>query len=167
MIFQAPFFYICRIVEIYFIISGILCLLIVGNLGIHFYNKNKHRKLLDFLNRQDYILIKNIPVNIDSSSSKSLYNYQINYADVIFFQEHIFLLITSKIFKQAQPILQISKIGNNEKFPNVWEEINYVSKLAINTKLRIIGFSERGLVKINYKILLDFTDKNFDLNSIL
>jgi hypothetical protein len=154
--------------EIYLIISGIFCLLIVGNLGTHFYNKNKHRKLLEFLlNRQDYILIKNIPVNIESSSSKSLYNYQINYTDVVFFQEHIFLLTTSKIFKKAQPILQISKKGNNEKFFNVWEEINYVSKLAINTKLRIIGSSQRGLVKINYKILLDFTDKNFDLNSIL
>lgn len=153
--------------QMYFIFLGIVCFLILGNLGIHYYNTRQHKKILEFLNGQEYFVIKNVIVNIDVASSKSLYNYQINTANVIFFKNHIFLLISSKIFKQAQPILQISRIGNKEKFDNVSEEINYISKLKINNKLRITGFSERGSVKIGYKIFLDFKTTNFDLEQYL
>ncbi|GAA5102330.1 hypothetical protein GCM10023210_43240 [Chryseobacterium ginsengisoli] len=152
--------------EIYFIFSGILCFLILGHLGVHFYNKEKHKKLLEFLNGKDYLLVKNVSTDIDVSISKSIFNH-INKANVIFFKDHIFLLVTSKIFRQAQPILQISRIGNNEKFANIWEEINYISKIKIEDKLRITGFSDRGSLKINYKIFLDFKNKNFDLESYL
>jgi len=122
---------------------------------------------LEFFNGKKYILIKNISTNIDASNSKSPYNYQINKADVIFFKDHIFLLVTSRFFKQAQPILQISRIGNTEKFPNIWEEVNYISKMKVEDKLRITGFSDRGSLKISYKIFLDFKNKKFDLESYL
>ena len=150
-----------------FIFGGILSLWVLRNLGTHFYNKRKHQKFLEFFNEKKYILIKNISTNIDVSKSKSPYHYQINKADVIFFREHIFLLITSKILKQAQPILQISRIGNTEKFADIWEEINYISKSKVSTINGLPLMSQRGSLKINYKIFLDFENKNFNFEQYL
>lgn len=83
------------------------------------------------------------------------------------FKTHIFLLINGKIFRQAQPILQISRIGNTEKFKDVWEEINYISKMKVENKLRISGFALRGSFKVDYKIFLDFQNKDFDLENYI
>lgn len=99
--------------ELYFTIVALFCFLMIGNVGTHFYNKRKHKKLLEFLNRKDYVLIQNISTNIEVSSNKFVYN-QVNKANVIFFKDHIFLLTTSKICKIGQPTLQINRIGNNE-----------------------------------------------------
>lgn len=153
--------------EVYFAIGGLFCLLIVGNLGTHFYYKEKHRKLLEFLKGKEFVCIKNVKINIDVSHNKTFRDYQVDKADVILFKKHIFLLITGKFFKQAQPIVQISRIGNTEKFKDIWEEINYISKMKVENTLRIVGFALRGAFKVDYKIFLDFENKNFDLEQYL
>ncbi|WP_428068758.1 hypothetical protein [Chryseobacterium gambrini] len=153
--------------ELYFVIGGFICLVIAGNLGTHFYYKKKHRQLLEFLKGKEFVCIKNIGIDIDASHSKTFHDYRVNKADVIFFKTHIFLLINGKIFRQAQPILQISRIGNTEKFKDVWEEINYISKMKVENKLRISGFALRGSFKVDYKIFLDFQNKDFDLENYI
>jgi len=90
-----------------------------------------------------------------------------NKADVIFFNEHLFLLITSSLFRQAQPVLQISRIGNHEKFPYVWEEVDYISKTKVEDRIRITGFAMRGTFKINDKIFINLKDTGFDLENYL
>jgi len=100
--------------------------------------------------------IENTFTDIDVSSSKSIYNYQVNKADIILLDDHIFLLAKSRIFKIAQPILQISRIDNDEKFPYVWEEISYISRQEINQNLLIKGYAQRNSIKITYKIVIGF-----------
>ncbi|WBV53239.1 hypothetical protein [Chryseobacterium gambrini] len=149
--------------ELYFVIGGFICLVIARNLGTHFYYKIKHRQLLEFLKGK----IKNIGIDIEALHSNASRSYKVNKTDVIFFKTHIFLLINGKIFRQAQPILQISRIGNTEKFKDVWEEINYISKMKVENKLRINGFALRGSFKVDYKIFLDFQNKDFDLENYI
>ncbi|WP_308003866.1 hypothetical protein, partial [uncultured Chryseobacterium sp.] len=153
--------------ELYFVIGGFICLVIARNLGTHFYYKIKHRQLLEFLKGKKYVCIKNIGIDIEALHSKASRSYKVNKTDVIFFKTHIFLLINGKIFRQAQPILQISRIGNTEKFKDVWEEINYISKMKVENKLRISGFALRGSFKVDYKIFLDFQNKDFDLENYI
>lgn len=162
MIFQTPLFLYLNM-EILLIFGTIICLIFAGKLAFHYYNKNKEKIFLESLSGKNIIRLNDIDTDIDVSSSKSLYNYQINKSTIILLDNHIFLLTRSKIFNVAQPILQISKIGNNENFPCVWEEINYISKQQVDYKIKIKGFSKRRLTKINYRIILDFTDTKFDL----
>ena len=152
--------------EFYYIFSILISIFFAGNLTFHLYNIDKHKKLLNYLFKKDFIIIKNIESDIDTSSSKSIYNYQKNKTNVIFFNDHIFLLTKSKIFKIAQPILQISRINNDENFSWIWEEINYISMQNIDKKIRIKGFAKRGLVKIDYKIILDFNKTKFELENL-
>ena len=147
--------------EIYLVFGTVIFLFAVGNLAFHNYNKNKHNRFLASLSGKEFIKLNDI--DIDISSSKSIYNYQINKSTIILLNNHIFLLIKSKIFNVAQPILQISKIENRENFAYVWEEINFISKQQIDYKIRIKGYTKRGLAKINYRIILDFNDKKCDL----
>lgn len=153
--------------ELYFVIVVLFCFLVIGNVGTHFYYKEKHKQLLKFLIGKEFLCIENVKIDIDVSHNKTFRGYQINKADVIFFRKHIFLLIRGKIFSQAQPILQISRIGNTEKFKDVWEEINYISKMKVENKLRISGFALRGSFKVDYKIFLDFENKDFDLENYI
>jgi len=140
-----------------------LCIYIFGNLGFHYFNKKKHEKFLLSLSVEDFKRIENLSIDIDVSSSKSIYNYQVNKADIILLDDHIFLLVKSKIFKIAQPILQISRIDNDEKFPYVWEEISYISKQEINQNLFIRGYAQRNSIKITYKIVIGFSQKDMDI----
>jgi len=87
-------------------------------------------------------------------------------ASIIVFDEHIFLLIKSKYFKIAQPILEISKISSKEEFPMIWEKIYYVSKQKIGKTIRIKGYSYRNSLKIDYLINLDFSKTNTNLDFI-
>jgi len=133
-----------------------LCIYIFGNLGFHYFNKKKHEKFMLFLSGKYLKKIENTFTDIDVSSSKSIYNYQVNKADIILLDDHIFLLAKSRIFKIAQPILQISRIDNDEKFPYVWEEISYISRQEINQNLLIKGYAQRNSIKITYKIVIGF-----------
>lgn len=145
----------------------LFCFLVIGNVGTHFYYKEKHKQLLKFLIGKEFVCIKNIGKDIEALHSKASRSYKINKTDIIFFKTHIFLLINGKIFRQAQPILQISRIGNTEKFKDVWEEINYISKMKVKNKLRVSGFALRGSFKVDYKIFLDFQNKDFDLENYI
>lgn len=147
--------------ELYFFIGGFILIFIFGNLTLHLYYKRKHEKFLAFLKGKDFVIIKNAKIDIDISGGRTSYNYHKNIADVVFFKNHIFLLATSKFLKQAQPILQLSRIGNNEKFSEIWEEIQYISKMKVENKLRITGFSMRGSLRINYKIFVNLENKDF------
>lgn len=149
--------------EIYLIFGIIIFIIFAGKLVSHYHNKNKEERFLESLSGKKIVKLSDIDTDIDVSSSKSVCNYQINKSTIILLDNHIFLLTRSKIFNIAQPILQISKIGNNENFPCVWEEINYISKQQVDYKIRIKGFSKRGLAKIDYRIILDFTNTKFDL----
>lgn len=149
--------------EIYLAFGTLIFLFTIGNLAFHNYNKNKHEKFLASLSGKGFIKLNSINTDIDISSSNSIYNYQINKSTIILLNDHIFSLIKSKIFKVAQPILQISRIENRENFAYVWEEITYISKQKVDDKIRIKGYSKRGLAKIDYRINLDFSEKKYDL----
>ncbi|MCW3167352.1 hypothetical protein OMO38_02315 [Chryseobacterium sp. 09-1422] len=149
--------------EIYLAFGTLIFLFILGNLAFHNYNKNKHEKFLASLSGKGFIKLNSINTDIDISSSNSIYNYQINKSTIILLNDHIFLLIKSKIFNVAQPILQISRIENRENFAYIWEKINYISKQKADDKIRIKGYSKRGLAKIDYRIILDFSGKKCDL----
>lgn len=153
--------------EIYFLLGGFLTVFYFGgNLIFHYYYLHKHNKFLNFLSGKKIFKIQNVITNIDISSSKSIFNYQVNMATVIVFDEHIFLLIKSKYFKIAQPILEISKISSKEEFPLIWEKIYYVSKQKIGKTIRIKGYSYRNSLKIDYLINLDFSKTNTNLDFI-
>lgn len=146
-----------------FSFGTLIFLFILGNLEFHNYNKNKHEKFLASLSGNGFIKLNSINIDIDISSSNSIYNYQINKSTIILLNDHVFLLIKSKIFNVAQTILQISRIENKENFAYVWEKINYISKQKVDDKIRIKGYSKRGLAKIDYTIILDFSGKKCDL----
>ncbi|GAB0156982.1 hypothetical protein CHRYSEOSP005_22500 [Chryseobacterium sp. Alg-005] len=164
MIFQAPFFYICRIMEIYFIIGGMLCFFVFGNLGIHLYFKKKHQQFLESLKGKEFIWIKSINMEMESSG-KLGYRYLFNKADVVILDDEIFLLIFNKPIRQAQPILQISNTHNI--FPYVSKKIAFDSKFIEKGKLKIKGSFGAGLTSGKYTVFLNFNNKDFDLNSIL
>ncbi len=150
--------------EIYFIIGGMLSFFIFGNLGIHFYFKRKHKQFLESLEGKDFILIEKVNMEM-TSFGKLSFRHQFSKADVIILKDEIFFLIFNKPFPQAQPILQIS--NTNNIFPHVSKKIRFDSKFRENGKLRIKGSFGEGITSGEYKILLDFNNKNFDLNSIL
>jgi hypothetical protein len=150
--------------EMYFIFGGMIFLFIFGNLGIHYYYKNKHQELIKSLKGKNYKLISKVNMTMESSA-KIAFSYQRNKADVIFLGDEIFLLLFSKPFPQAQPILQIS--NNDKSFSNISKKISFNSKFNLLGKLRIKGNFGQGITSGNYTIFLDFTGKDFDINSIL
>lgn len=150
--------------EIYFIIGGILCFAIFGNFGIHLYYKKKHENFLNSLKGKNYTFFKKIDMEMESSTKLS-FSYQFNKSDVIILDDQIFLLLFTKPFRGAQPILQVS--NNDEFFPYVSRKIPFDSKFRVNGKLRIMGSFGQGMTIVKYKIFLDFNKTNFDLNSIL
>lgn len=148
----------------YFIFGGMISFVVFGNLGIHYYYKNKHKNLIQSLKGRDYQIIYKVNMNMESSA-KFGFSYQLNKADVIILDDEIFLLIYNKPFLQAQPILQIS---NSEKsFSNISKKISFLSKFNVRGKLRIKGNFDQGITLGNYTIFLDFNGKDFDINSIL
>jgi hypothetical protein len=150
--------------EIYFIFAGMLCFAIFGNLGIHLYYKRKHENFLRTLKGKNYTLFQKLDMEMESSTKLS-FSYQFNKTDVIILDNEIFLLIFTKPFKQAQPILQIS--NSNEIFPFVSRKIPFDSKFRVNGKLRIMGSFGSDIANGKYKIFIDFNKTDFDLNSIL
>jgi hypothetical protein len=152
--------------ELCFLIGGFILLIILRTLVSHFYYKKKQELFFRSLQGKDFIVIRNTEINIEASG-RTPYQHQMNKADIIFFNGHLFLLITGRLFRQAQPVLQISRIGNQEKFPYVWEEVNYISKMKVADQLRITGFSMRGTLRINYKIFINLKGTGFDLENDL
>lgn len=148
----------------YFIFGGIICFFIFGNLGIHLYYKKQHEKFLDSLKGENFTLIKNLDMEMESSA-KLGYSYQFNKSDVVILENEIFLLLFNKPLRQAQPILHIS--NSNAIFPGISRKMSFESKFRVQGKLRIKGSFGEGIIKGNFKIFLDFNDKDFDLNSIL
>ena len=148
----------------YFVFGGMIFLFIFGNLAIHYYYKNKHKDLIKSLKGKNYKVICKVNMTMDSSA-KVGFSYQRNNADVVFFDDEIFLLLCNKPIPQAQPILQIS---NSDKFfSNISKKISFNSKLNVHGKLRIKGNFGQGIIKGNYTIFLDFNGKDFDINSLL
>lgn len=152
--------------KLYLFTGGFILIYIFGNFVSHIYYKRKHENLLKLLKGKDYILIRNTEISIEASG-KTPYKNHMNKADVIFFGEHLLLLLRSNIFRQALPVLQISRIGNPEKLPYVWEEINFISKMKVGDQFRITGFSMRGSFRIHYKIFINLKNTGFDLESDL
>lgn len=141
-----------------------LCFVIFGNFGIHLYYKKKHEKFLESLKGRNYTLFKKLDMEMESSSTLS-FSYQFNKADVIILDNEIFLLLFTKPFRGAQPILQIS--NSDENFLYVSRKTPFDSKFMVNGKLRIMGSFRQSKLGVRYKIFLDFNKTDFDLNSIL
>ncbi len=137
---------------------------VFGNLGIHYYYKNKHKDFIQSLKGRGYKIIRKVDMNMESSA-KFGFSYQLNKADVIFLEDEIFLLLFNKPFLQAQPILQIS--NSDGSFSNISKKISFNSKFNMRGKLRIKGSFGQGITSGNYTIFLDFKGKDFDINSIL
>lgn len=139
-------------------------LFIFCNLVIHYYYKNKHQELIKSLKGKNYKLISKVNMTMNSSA-KIAFSDQRNKADVIFFDDEIFILMFSKVLPQAQPILQIS--NSDKSFSNISKKISFTSKFNVRGKLRIKGNFGQGITSGNYTIFLDFKGKDFDINSIL
>lgn len=139
-------------------------LFIFGNLGIHYYYKNKHKELIKSLKGKNYKLISKVSMTMESSG-KIAFSHQRNKADVIFLDDEIFLLLFNKPFPQAQPILQIS--NSDKSFSNISKKISFNSKFNVRGKLRIKGNFSQRITAGNYTIFLDFKGKDLDINSIL
>ncbi|GEN74598.1 hypothetical protein [Chryseobacterium hagamense] len=152
--------------NLYLFTGGFILIFILGNFVSHLCYKRKHESLLKLFKGKDYILIRNTEISIEASG-KPPYKNHMNKADVIFSGEYLLLVIRSQIFVQALPVLQISRIGNYEKFPYVWEELGYISKMKVKDQLRITGFSMRGPFRINYKIFINIKNAGFDLENDL
>ncbi|MFP3595282.1 hypothetical protein [Chryseobacterium sp. SIMBA_029] len=150
--------------EMYYIFAGMFCFFIFGNLGIHLYYKKMHQKLIESLKGKNYILFKNVDMEMDSSG-KLAFSYQRNKADIIILDNEIFILLFNKPLRQAQPILQIS--NSNETFPFISRKISFDSKFGVNGKLRIQGTFGQGITSGKYKIFLDFNTIDFDLEYYL
>ncbi|MBW7674572.1 hypothetical protein [Chryseobacterium chendengshani] len=150
--------------EMYFIFGVMISFFIFGNLGIHLFYKKKHKKFLDSLKGKNFTLIKNLNMEMESSGKLGS-SYQFNKSHVVILENEIFLLLFSKPFKQAQPILQIS--NSNIVYDNISKKISFDSKFRVQGKLRIQGTFGKGITSGKYKIFLDFNKSNFDLNSIL
>jgi hypothetical protein len=150
--------------EMYFILSAMVCFFIFGNLAIHLHYKKKHKTFLQSLKGKQYILFKKLDMEMESVA-KLAYRYQFNKADIVILDQEIFILLFTKPFGMAQPILHIS--NSDEVFQHVPKKIPFDSKFRVNGKLRIKGSFGQGLMHAQYKIFIDFNTVDFDLNSII
>ncbi|MEC3876328.1 hypothetical protein [Chryseobacterium salviniae] len=161
--FQAPFF-IFATMEMYFILSAMVCFFIFGNLAIHLHYKKKHQTFLQSLKGKQYMLFKKLDMEMESVG-KLGYRYQFNKADIVILDQEIFILLFTKPFGMAQPILHIS--NSDKVFQHIPKKIRFDSKFRVNGKLRIKGSFGQGFMCAQYKILIDFNKVDFDLNSII
>jgi len=105
-------------------------------------------------------------LNVEMESvTKLSYRYEFNKADIVILDQDIFILLFTKLFGMAQPILQIS--NSNDVFQHVQKKFPFDSKFRVNGKLRIKGSLGQGLVGTQYKIFIDFNTVDFDLSSII
>ena len=80
-------------------------------------------------------------------------------SDIIFLDDEIFILAWNRQTIQIRTSLEI--------FPGVSQILSYSSKVKMNDRLEIKGNLHQGFIQGDYKIVLNFKGKNFDLNSII
>jgi len=154
-LFSGSVFYFCIMnTDVCFLIGGIILFFIFINVLLYFYHKNRHILFFKTIKGRNYTSIKNIETSIESYSKigAKLTYYK---AEIIFLNHEIFIIPFNK------PILQL--IHSPENFPYVSLRFNTSFKEIRNDILEIQGDTGLG----NFKITLNFKNKNFDLHSVM
>lgn len=140
------------------LISVFIILFITLHTAIYFYIKRERRKFFSYIQNRRYILIEKVDTDIETSS-KINYKFMYRKSDIVFLDQEIFILAWNKQTIQIRTSLEI--------FPGVSQSLSYSSKVKMNDRLEIKGNLHQGFIQGDYKIVLNFKGKNFDLNSII
>lgn len=129
----------------------------------YFYFKRQRKLFFRYVRDKKYAIVKNVETDIEIYS-KIEYKFFYKLSDIIFFEDEIFIITRSKFIIDGR-ILQIGK--NLDTYPGVFRKFTYDSKLRIDKKLEIKGKFDQVIIRPNFKIVLYFKNKDFDINSIL
>jgi len=140
-------------INIIFFIGGSILFLILIQSVVYFYLKHQRTIFLNHIKNRQYTHIKDIDACIESYSKIST---KITYlkSDIIFLDNVIFLL-------SNKPIIEIS--NSSENFPSIQQRFKPSTKTISNHILEIKGKTSMG----NFKITLNFKNKDFDMDSII
>ena len=154
-VFRLRFFiFVCMNTDVSFFIGGIILAFVLINLLLYFYHRHRRAIFFKYIHDRDYTLVENIETNIESYSKMSS---KLTYfkAKVVFLDDEIFIIHFNG------PILQLS--SSPEIFPSVSPRFITSLKEIHNDILKITGDTAIG----NFKISLNFKNKNIDLHSVI
>lgn len=129
----------------------------------YFYFKRQRKLFFRYIQDKKYTIVKNVETDIETYS-KIEYKFFYKLSDIVFLEDEIFIITRSKFIIDGR-ILQIGK--NSDIYPGVFRKFNYHSKIKIDEKLEIKGKFDQVIIKPNFKIVLYFRNKTFDINSFL
>lgn len=154
-VFRLRFFiFVSMNTDISFFIGGTVLFAVLINVLLYFYHKYRRIIFFRYLDGRHYTIIENVETNIESYSkcgSKLTYLK----AQILFLEDEIFIIHFNR------PILQLS--SSSEIFPSVSPRFKISFKEIHNDILKIKGDTSLG----NFKISLNFKNKNFDLHSVV
>lgn len=147
-VFRLRFFiFVSMNTDISFFIGGTVLFAVLINVFLYFYHKYRRIIFFRYLDGRHYTIIENVETNIESYSKFG--------SKLTYLKDEIFIIHFNR------PILQL--ISSSEIFPSVSPRFKISFKEIHNDILKIKGDTSLG----NFKISLNFKNKNFDLHSVV
>lgn len=129
----------------------------------YMYFKRQRKLFFSHIKNKKHSIIKNIETDIETYS-RIEYKFFYKLSDIVFLEDEIFIIVHNKFIIDGR-VIQIGK--NSDIYPGVSQKFTYYSKLKVDENLEIKGKFDQIIVKPNFKIVLYFKNRDFDINSVL